>query len=117
MKTSLNDKALEVIKKHRELLAKDDFTIMAELDQQLPFLKDYADKHGSDKNFNAMAENFIDNVLRLADPDVALVYMKLALEDYGLPMVPTELRNFETFHIKYGNLILQYDANGLLKSL
>ena len=100
------ERAQEIIKKHQELLFKDDATLIEELDKELTAMKEFVDTLGSTDELNRMADNFMNKAMRLSDPSVTIAYIRIALTEYRLPFEPTRLTSFEKFHQEYGPQIV-----------
>ena len=101
-----NERAQEVIKKHQELLFKDDATLIEELDKELIAMKEFIDTLGSTDELNRMADNFMNKAMRLSDSSVTIAYIRIALTEYRLPFEPTKLTSFEKFRREYGPQIV-----------
>jgi hypothetical protein len=73
-------------------------------------LKDALDtKRVNNKQFHAMAENFIDYMMNNFETELVVLGAKIALKTYKLPIEPSQLKNFNEFHKKYGKYIVSND--------
>lgn len=71
-------------------------------------LKDALDtKKVNSKEFHAMADNFFAYIMANFETELVVMGAKIALKTYKLPMEPSQLKNFDTFHKKYGKYIVE----------
>jgi hypothetical protein len=103
----LGEKAQVLRKRHQEILFKDDPILMEELNNDLTAMKEHIDNLGPHDEFIKLADNFLGKAMRLSDPSLTIAYVNIALCEYNLPFQPTELNNFDMFHQRYGNMILE----------
>ena len=68
-------------------------------------LKDRADKKV--KDWDAMADNFFKFTMDNFPTELVVMAAKVALTNYNLPFDATKLKNFDTFHDKFGKYIIQ----------
>jgi hypothetical protein len=70
-------------------------------------LKDAIDnKKVDNKKFHEMAYNFIQYMMDNFETELVVMGAKIALKTYKLPIEPTQLKNFDDFHKKYGKYIV-----------
>lgn len=70
-------------------------------------LKDaLANKKVNNKEFHEMAYNFIEYMMKNFETELVVMGAKIALKTYQLPIEPTQLKNFDEFHKKYGKYIV-----------
>jgi len=68
----------------------------------------YELKEASDKNsekFNEMVDNYLRFAMDNFETELIVMGVKLAITQYGLPIDPDELDNFDEFHENYGKYI------------
>lgn len=58
------------------------------------------------KDWNAMADNFFAFMMENFPTELVVMGAKIAINTYNLPIDPAKLKNFVTFHKKYGKFIL-----------
>ena len=64
-------------------------------------------KKVSNKEFHAMADNFFNYMMTNFETELVVMGAKIALKTYGLPIEPSQLKNFDDFHKKYGKYIVE----------
>jgi len=70
-------------------------------------LKDALDnKIASSKKFHEMADNFFAYMMNNFETELVVMGAKIALKTYRLPIEPSQLKNFDEFHKKYGKYIV-----------
>ena len=70
-------------------------------------LKDAVDNKKVDgKKFHEMAQNFFDYMMNNFETELVVMGAKIALKTYLLPIEPSQLKNFDEFHKKYGKYIV-----------
>ena len=70
-------------------------------------LKDAVDnKKVDNKKFHEMAQNFFDYMMNNFETELVVMGAKIALKTYMLPIEPSQLKNFDEFHKKYGKYIV-----------
>ncbi len=69
-------------------------------------LKAAVDSKVSDKDFNAMADNFFRFMMDNFETEITVMGARVALTTYNLPFQPTKLKHFDEFHQRYGKYIL-----------
>lgn len=70
-------------------------------------LKDAVDnKKVDNKQFHEMSYNFIQYMMDNFETELVVMGAKIALKTYKLPIEPTQLKNFDEFHKKYGKYIV-----------
>jgi hypothetical protein len=70
-------------------------------------LKDALDnKRVNTKQFHEMAQHFFDYMMTNFETELVVMGAKIALKTYKLPIEPSELKNFDQFHKKYGKYIV-----------
>jgi len=71
-------------------------------------LKDALDnKKVSSKEFHSMADNFFSYIMANFETELVVMGAKIALKTYKLPIEPSQLKNFDDFHKKYGKYIVE----------
>ncbi len=71
-------------------------------------LKDALDnKKVNNKEFHAMADNFFSYIMANFETELVVMGAKIALKTYKLPIEPSQLKNFDDFHKKYGKYIVE----------
>jgi len=63
-----------------------------------------------DKKFHEMADNFLGYMMKNFETELTVMGARIALTTYGLPFLPTKLKNFDEFHQRFGKYILQASA-------
>jgi len=70
-------------------------------------LKDQVqNKKINSKDFHVMAQNFFDYMMNNFETELVVMGAKIALKTYELPIEPSQLKNFDEFHKKYGKYIV-----------
>ena len=59
------------------------------------------------KKFHEMADNFFNYIMTNFETELVVMGAKIALKTYKLPIEPSQLKNFDEFHKKYGKYIVQ----------
>ena len=71
-------------------------------------LKDALDnKRVNSKEFHGMADNFFSYIMANFETELVVMGAKIALKTYRLPIEPSQLKNFDEFHKKYGKYIVE----------
>lgn len=71
-------------------------------------LKDALDnKKVDNKEFHKMADNFFNYIMANFETELVVMGAKIALKTYKLPIEPSQLKNFDEFHKKYGKYIVE----------
>ncbi len=71
-------------------------------------LKESVDNKTVDmKKFHEMADNFFAYAMNNFETELVVVSAKIALKTYKLPIEPSQLKNFDDFHKKYGKYIVE----------
>jgi hypothetical protein len=71
-------------------------------------LKDALDnKRVNNKEFHVMADNFFNYIMANFETELVVMGAKIALKTYKLPIEPSQLKNFDEFHKKYGKYIVE----------
>jgi hypothetical protein len=71
-------------------------------------LKDALDNKKIDnKEFHKMADNFFSYMMANFETELVVMGAKIALKTYKLPIEPSQLKNFDDFHKKYGKYIVE----------
>jgi hypothetical protein len=73
-------------------------------------LKSAVESKVADKEFHAMADNFLGYMMKNFETELTVMGARIALTTYNLPFLPTKLKNFDEFHQRYGKYILQASA-------
>ena len=61
----------------------------------------------SSKDFHVMADNFFNYMMDNFETELVVLGAKIALKTYKLPIEPSQLKNFNQFHKKYGKYIVE----------
>jgi len=70
-------------------------------------LKDALDnKRVNSKEFHVMVDHFFNYMMLNFETELVVMGAKIALKTYKLPIEPSQLKNFDTFHKKYGRYIV-----------
>jgi hypothetical protein len=64
-------------------------------------------KKVDNKKFHEMAYNFIEYMMNNFETELVVMGAKIALKTYKLPIEPSQLKNFDDFHKKYGKYIVE----------
>ena len=59
------------------------------------------------KEFHVMADNFFNYIMANFETELVVMGAKIALKTYKLPIEPSQLKNFDEFHKKYGKYIVE----------
>ncbi|MFY8212814.1 MAG: ATP-binding protein [Candidatus Nanopelagicus sp.] len=71
-------------------------------------LKEAVDNKTVDsKKFHEMADNFFAYAMNNFEIELVIVSAKIALKTYKLPIEPSQLKNFNDFHKKFGKYIVE----------
>ena len=71
-------------------------------------LKDALDNQKVDnKEFHKMCDHFFGYMMANFETELVVMGAKVALKTYKLPIEPSQLKNFDEFHKKYGNYIVE----------
>jgi hypothetical protein len=71
-------------------------------------LKDAMDnKKVNNKEFHGMADNFFRYIIDNFETELVVMGAKIALKTYKLPIEPSQLKNFDEFHKKFGKYIVE----------
>ena len=71
-------------------------------------LRDAIDNNKVDnKKFHEMANNFFTYIMANFETELVVMGAKIALKTYKLPIEPSQLKNFDDFHKKYGKYIVE----------
>ena len=54
-----------------------------------------------------MADNFFEYIMANFETELVVMGAKIALKTYKLPIEPSQLSNFDTFHKKFGKYIVE----------
>ena len=64
-------------------------------------------KKVNSKEFHTMADNFFSYIMANFETELVVMGAKIALKTYKLPIEPSQLKNFDEFHKKYGKYIVE----------
>ena len=64
-------------------------------------------KKADSKKFHEMADNFFNYIMANFETELVVMGAKIALKTYKLPIEPSQLKNFDEFHKKYGKYIVE----------
>jgi hypothetical protein len=70
-------------------------------------LKDQVEKKTPEVEFNKMADNFFNFMMKNFETELVVMGARIALTIYNLPFQPSKLKSFDEFHNRYGKYILQ----------
>ena len=71
-------------------------------------LKDALENGKADtKEFHKMCDNFFGYMMANFETELVVMGAKTALKTYKLPIEPSQLKNFDEFHKRYGNYIVE----------
>jgi hypothetical protein len=71
-------------------------------------LRDALDNKKVDtKKFHDMANNFFTYIMANFETELVVMGAKIALKTYKLPIEPSQLKNFDEFHKRYGKYIVE----------
>jgi len=71
-------------------------------------LKDALDnKKVDNKKFHDMANNFFTYIMANFETELVVMGAKIALKTYKLPIEPSQLKNFDEFHKRFGKYIVE----------
>jgi hypothetical protein len=59
------------------------------------------------KQFHEMCDNFFGYIMDNFETELVVMGAKVALKTYKLPIEPSQLKNFDEFHKKYGKYIVE----------
>lgn len=59
------------------------------------------------KKFHEMCDNFFGYIMANFETELVVMGAKVALKTYKLPIEPSQLKNFDEFHKRYGNYIVE----------
>ncbi len=59
------------------------------------------------KKFHEMCDNFFGYIMANFETELVVMGAKVALKTYKLPIEPSQLKNFDEFHKKYGKYIVE----------
>ena len=59
------------------------------------------------KEFHKMCDNFFEYMMANFETELVVMGAKTALKTYKLPIEPSQLKNFDEFHKRYGNYIVE----------
>ena len=60
-----------------------------------------------EKDFHVLADNFFNYIMDNFETELVVLGAKIALKTYKLPIEPSQLKNFNQFHKKYGKYIVE----------
>jgi len=59
------------------------------------------------KKFHEMCDNFFGYIMANFETELVVMGAKVALKTYKLPIEPSQLKNFDDFHKRYGKYIVE----------
>ena len=59
------------------------------------------------KKFHEMCDNFFGYIMANFETELVVMGAKVALKTYKLPIEPSQLKNFDDFHKRYGGYIVE----------
>jgi hypothetical protein len=69
-------------------------------------LRDAVENKVDSKKFHEMASNFFNYMMANFETELVVMGAKIALKTFKLPIEPSQLKNFNEFHQKYGKYIV-----------
>ncbi len=72
-------------------------------------LKEAHENKVDSKKFHNMAQYFFDYMMNNFETELVVMGVKVALKTFKLPIEPSQLKNFDEFHKKYGKYIINAD--------
>jgi hypothetical protein len=70
-------------------------------------LRDAVENRVDMKKFHTMADNFFNYMMANFETELVVMGAKVALKTFKLPIEPSQLKNFDEFHKKYGKYIVE----------
>jgi hypothetical protein len=70
-------------------------------------LRDALENKVDMKKFNSMADNFFSYMMNNFETELVVMGAKTALKTFKLPIEPSQIKNFDEFHKKYGKYIVE----------
>ena len=70
-------------------------------------LRDAVENKVDSKKFHTMADNFFSYMMANFETELVVMGAKIALKTFKLPIEPSQLKNFDDFHKKYGKYIVE----------
>ena len=70
-------------------------------------LRDAIENKVDSKKFHEMASNFFTYMMANFETELVVMGAKIALKTFKLPIEPSQLKNFDDFHKKYGKYIVE----------
>jgi hypothetical protein len=70
-------------------------------------LRDAIENKVDMKKFHTMADNFFTYMMSNFETELVVMGAKVALKTFKLPIEPSQLKNFDEFHKKYGKYIVE----------
>jgi len=70
-------------------------------------LRDAIENRVDMKKFHSMADNFFNYMMTNFETELVVMGAKVALKTFKLPIEPSQLKNFDEFHKKYGKYIVE----------
>lgn len=70
-------------------------------------LRDAIENKVDSKKFHSMADNFFSYMMANFETELVVMGAKVALKTFKLPIEPSQLKNFDEFHKKYGKYIVE----------
>jgi hypothetical protein len=59
------------------------------------------------KKMDEVYDNFLEFTMNNFETELIILGARIALQQFGLDMEPSRLKNFDEFHKKYGKLVLE----------
>ena len=115
-----SDYVSTLLQKHQQMRTDFDESIVSSaaiiesLDETLKKLRLMVlrEEHQSE-DFHLLADYFLHQSMLLADRNLTVEYVRLALTAWDLPFNPSKMSNFKRFQEKYGNLVHEKYGNNL----
>lgn len=70
-------------------------------------LRDAVQNKVDNKEFHKMADNFLAYMMSNFETELVVMGAKIALKTFRLPIEPSQLKNFDEFHKKFGKYIVE----------
>ena len=76
--------------------------------------KDILAVRGRAKRFHARVDQHMDTIMRLYSTEEVIRIMHTWLDVYKMPVDPSQLANYDLFHIRYGPAVLEISGRRIL---
>lgn len=69
-------------------------------------LREAVDNKIASKDFNTMCDYFFEFIMSQFETELVVMGAKIAIKTFNLPIEPSQLKNFDAFHARYGKYIV-----------